>query len=129
MATITIPAPATRQEVRAEAVHLYNNLDVKLPEDPSLITDELLIAKYGRITIDRMLEPQNDVGTQLGDRVRVPSHGPRLQDILNRTYTRPDGSTFTGRQALWDLAILTDHHKAEDFLAPPKPEPQPETEP
>lgn len=124
MATITIPTIATRQEVRADAVHLYNNLDVKLPEDPSLITDELLIAKYGQILIDRQLEPQNDTGEQVGDRVRAPAHNPRLQDILNRTYTRPDGSTFTGRQVLWDLAILADNHKAEDLLAPPTTDPE-----
>lgn len=117
MASVTIPNPATRQEVRADAVILRNNLDVKLPEDPALITDALLIAKYGGITIDRMLEPQDDAGRQVAERIRAPTPAqPSLADILPHTYTRPDGSTFTGRQLMWDIAILTDHHKAEGLL-------------
>jgi hypothetical protein len=117
MASITIPNPATRQEVRADCVFLRNNLDVKFPDDPKLITDKHLIAKYGSITIDRMLEPQDDAGNQVGERVRAPSPAmPKLADILTRTYTRPDGTTFTGRQLMWDLQILIDHHKAEGLL-------------
>lgn len=117
MTSITIPNPATRQEVRADGIFLRNNLDVKLPADPKLITDKQLIAKYGSITIDRMLEPQDDAGNQVGERIRAASPCmPRLADILTRTYTRPDGTTFSGRQMMWDLQIMTDFHKAEGLL-------------
>jgi hypothetical protein len=117
MANVLIPALATRQEVRCDCIFLRNNLNVKLPADPKQITDALLIAKYGHITIDRELEPQDDAGNQVGERVRAPSPAmPKLADILTRTYTRPDGTTFSGRQLMWDLQIMIDHHKAEGLL-------------
>ena len=126
MATITIPKPnpkAEKYEVRADGLHFGNNLDVQLPSDPALITDQMLIAKYGSVIIDRQLEPQDAAGKKVGNRTRADSAHPSMADILTRTYQRPDGSTFTGRQHCWDLQIMADHHKAEGLLpAAPAPE-------
>lgn len=127
MATVLIPTTATRHEVRADAIIMRNNLAVKLPEDPAQITLDLLVEKYGSAVIDRMLEPQDDAGNQVGKRTRVQERNLDVRDILPRTYTRPDGSTFSGRQHCWDLQIMADHHKAEGLL--PVAAPAPETKP
>jgi len=118
MATVTIPAPATQQEVRVDTLILRNNLNEHLPEFPALPTDEQVIAKFGGSQMDRMLEPQDATGKQVGERIRVSPTAPLpLADILTRTYQRPDGSTFSGRQMMWDIQIMADFHKAEG-LAP-----------
>ena len=111
MTTITIPNTAICNEIRCECVHLYNNLNVKLPEDRAP-TDEELIAKYGTIILDTMLEPQDATGAQVGERMRTMSRRPDFATILDKVYTRPDGTTFLGRQLMWDICIMTDAHKA-----------------
>lgn len=111
MTTVTIPNTATRNEIRCDCIHLYNDMSIKLPED-RLPTDEELIRKYGTIILDIMLEPQDAMGVQVGERIRTTSRRPVLANILDKVYTRPDGTIFLGRQLLWDLCIMTDEHKS-----------------
>jgi hypothetical protein len=120
MPSITIPNPAHHHEVRADAIIMRNDLSKNLP-DPSLITLDMLVEKYGEAIIDRVLEPQDADGKQVGPRTRAASLALNVRDVLTRTYARPDGSTFTGMQWCWDAQILADYHKAEGLL-PVEPE-------
>ncbi len=115
MATVTIPNPAVENEVRCDCIHLYNNLDAKLSDPPTM--DELA-AKYGRILLDRVLEPLDANGVPCGPRTRCERPAtPTFASVAATTYTRPDGTTFTGTQMCWDLQIMADAHKA-DGLTP-----------
>jgi hypothetical protein len=113
MASVTIPNSAHHMEVRADAIIMRNDLSNNLPESPTL---DQLVAKYGNVTIDRILEPQDADGKQVGDRIRAPSLALNVRDVLTRTYMRPDGSTFTGTQHCWDAQIMADFHKAEGLV-------------
>ena len=117
MAQITIPAPSTRLEVRCSAVIARNNLDVALSDPPTLAE---LSEKYGRIILDRALEPVDAAGKACGPRQQIDAAELTYAEVAGRVYARPDGTTFTGAQFAWDMQIMADFHKAKGLTAPEK---------
>jgi hypothetical protein len=76
MTYITIPtaAPIVQQEVRCDGFIGRNNLDAALPVPGSPDFVAQIVAKYA-IALDRLLEPQDADGNQVGARVRAdPAH-------------------------------------------------------
>ena len=110
MATITIPAPSARLEVRCSAVIARNNLDVALSDPPTLAE---LSEKYGRISLDRALEPVDADGNPCGPRQQIDPAELTYVEVAGQVYARPDGTTFTGAQFAWDMQIMADCHKAK----------------
>lgn len=110
MGTVTIPAPSTRLEVRCDAIIARNDLSKSLSDPPTL--DELE-AKFGRISLDRVLEPIDADGKASGPQQRIDRADLTYIEVAERTYTRPDGSTFSGHQHCWDTQIVADAHKAK----------------
>lgn len=110
------PKTTTRKEVRAVQIVGLNDLDAD-PARPDL--------KYG-FFIHRVAEPQNDQGEQTGARIPLPPFQVPMVDVLTRTFTRQDGSTFTGAQHLLDHNHVVDHYKAMAEAPSPEPASDPE---
>jgi len=111
------PKTTTRKEVRAVQIVGLNDLDAD-PSRPDL--------KYGFL-IHRVVEPQNDSGEQTGARIPLPPFQVPMLDVLTRTFTRPDGSTFSGAQHLMDHNMVVDHYKAMAEIPSPEPAADPVT--
>ena len=117
MGTVTIRAPSTRLEVRCSAVIARNDLRKDLSNPPTM---EELEAKFGVIILDRVLEPVDADGKACGPWQQIDPANLTYAEVADRTYTRPDGTTFTGAQFAWDMQIMADCHKAKGLTAPEK---------
>ena len=106
MATVTIPVAATQQEIRCDAFICRNNLDV--PESDPL-------NKYSAF-IDRVAEPQDSTGGQVGIRQRLDPVRLDLAALMGESFTA-SGVTVTGAQLLALINAAIDAHKA-DGLTP-----------
>ncbi len=98
----TRPSPA-RFEVRSTGFTATNNLGVKGP-----------FGKYG-MTIQRIKEPQDEQGNQVGPREAVTDVViPDVVLLAGEKYTLSDGTVLTAGQILEAVNAFTDAHKAEN---------------
>jgi hypothetical protein len=102
MATITVPIAATQQEIRCDAFICRNALDVS-ESDP--------LNKYSAF-IDRVAEPQDATGAQVGVRNRLDPVRLDLAALMAESFTA-GGVTVTGAQLLALINAAIDAHKAE----------------
>lgn len=118
MPDVILPMPATittRREIRALQVIGTND-----PDADALRPD----LKYG-LEIHRCVEPQDDAGQRTGAREMLPPFRVPMADVLSRTFTRPDGSTFSGVQHLLDHNAVIDHYKGQTpAVEPVTPDPE-----
>jgi hypothetical protein len=102
MPDLRIPITATQQEVRADALICRNNLDAEG------------LAKY-ELIIDRIAEPQDAEGEQVGVRQRItPSVRLPLSQIVGESYT-VGGLTLTVPQILAFVNEVVDAHKGDNL--------------
>jgi len=99
------PMTTTRKEVRAVAAVATNDVDAS-HDDPTV--------KYG-FEIHRVLEPQDSTGASTGPREKARPLKVSMADVLSRTFTRADGSTFSGADHLADHLAVIDYYKAQDL--------------
>ena len=94
----TAPVP-TRFEVRCTAMVSSNNLGINV-----------LPGKYG-MQIQRVKEPQDAMGVQVGERIPLPDVNLDVFDIIGETHVLQDGTKLTVGQILEAVNAVIDAHK------------------